>query len=105
MVTAETHELGKADGQQWEPLDCGMQRQKPTKAKPARIALVAASLRLATLATTRAGMAQCAIPTIPLNAWRGVALNFRCPYGTFWGDWPSRVVEPEGVMKLLTVRF
>src|SRR5260370_38338135 len=24
MVTAETHKLGKADGKQWEPLDCGM---------------------------------------------------------------------------------
>jgi hypothetical protein len=103
MVTAETHELGKADGQQWEPLDCGMQRQKPTK--PVRIALLAASLRLATLATTRAGVAQRAIPAIPLNAYRGVAPNFRCPYGTFCGDWPKRVVEPEGVMKLLTVRF
>src|SRR5713101_9876390 len=31
--------------------------------------------------------------------------NFRCPYGTFCGEWPNLVVEPEGVMKLLSVRF
>ena len=41
----------------------------------------------------------------PLNTYRGIAPNFRCPYGTFCGDWPKRVVEPEGVMKLFTVRF
>jgi hypothetical protein len=27
------------------------------------------------------------------------------PCGTFCGDWPNRVVEPEGVIKLLKVRF
>ncbi len=72
---------------------------------------------LAPPATTRAGMAQPVlrsrttaeggrtIPTIPLNTYRGIAPNFRCPYGTFYGDWPDRGVEPEEVMKLLTVRF
>ncbi len=60
---------------------------------------------LAPPATTRAGMAQRAIPTIPLNTYRGVAPNFRCRYGTCCGDWPNRGVEPEGVMKLFTVRF
>ena len=60
---------------------------------------------LAPPATTRAGMAQRAIPTIPLNSYRGIAPNFRCPCGTSCGDWPNRVVAPEGVSKLLTVRF
>jgi hypothetical protein len=63
---------------------------------------------LAPPAPTRAGLAQRAIPTIPTippNTYGGIAPNFRCPCGTFCGDWPSRVVEPEGVMKLLTVRF
>ena len=41
----------------------------------------------------------------PLNTYRGIAPSFRCRYGTGCGDWPNRVVEPEGVMKLLTVRF
>src|SRR6266704_1634714 len=50
-------------------------------------------------ATTRAGMAQRAIPTIPLKTYRGIAPNFRCPCGTFCADWPKRVVEREGVIK------
>src|SRR5258707_737798 len=56
-------------------------------------------------ATPRPGTARRAIPTIPLNTCTGIAPHFRCPYGTFCGDWPNRVVEPEGVMKLFTVRF
>ncbi len=44
-------------------------------------------------------------PIIPLNTYRGIAPNFRCPYWTLCGDWPNRVVEPEGVLKLFTVRF
>src|SRR6266571_5199086 len=44
-------------------------------------------------------------PTIPLNTYRGIAPSFWCPYETCCGDWPNRVVEPEGVMKLFTVRF
>src|SRR5713101_9406002 len=49
-------------------------------------------------------MAQRAMPTIPLNTYRGIAPNLRCPCGTFCGAWPDRVVEPEGVIKCLTVR-
>src|SRR6267378_3335041 len=60
---------------------------------------------LAPPATTRAGMAQRAIPTIPLNTYRGIAPILRCPYGTVCGVWPNRVVEREGVMKLFSVRF
>ena len=70
---------------------------------PAPIASVARVL--APPATTRAGMAQRAIPTIPLNTYRGIAPNLRCPYGPCCADWPNRAVEPEGVMKLLSVRF
>src|SRR5258708_39859281 len=29
--------------------------------------------------------------------------NFRCPYGTGCGVWPNRAVEPEGVIKCITV--
>ena len=60
---------------------------------------------LAPPATSRAGMGQRAIPTIPLNTYRGIAPNFRCRYGTGCGVWPNRVVEPEGVRKHFTVRF
>src|SRR6266568_5854815 len=43
--------------------------------------------------------------SIPLNTYRGIAPSFRCRYGTVCREWPNRVVEPEGVIKLLTVRF
>src|SRR5713101_4094060 len=56
-------------------------------------------------ATPQPGTARRAIPAIPLNTCTGIAPNFRCPYWTLCGDGPNRVVEPEGVMKLLTVRF
>jgi hypothetical protein len=40
-------------------------------------------------ATTRAGMAQRAIPAIPLNTYRGIAPSFRCPCGAACGDCPT----------------
>src|SRR5437879_12695446 len=60
---------------------------------------------LAPPATTRAGMAQRAIPTIPLNTYRGIAPNLRGPYATRCGDWPNPGVEPEGVMNTWSMRF
>jgi len=78
---------------------------EPAAELDARAANASVARVLAPPATTRAGMAQRATPTIPLNTYRGIAPSFRYPYGTCCGDWPNRVVEPEGVMKLLTVRF
>ena len=71
----------------------------------ARAPIASVARVLAPPATTRAGMAQRATPTIPLNTYRGIAPSFRYPCGTGCGDWPTQVVEPEGVMKLFSVRF
>src|SRR5437879_13375210 len=49
---------------------------------------------LAPPATTRAGMAQRAIPTIPLNTYSGSAPNLRWPYGQVRGVRPNRVAAP-----------
>ena len=63
----------------------------------ARAPIASVARVLAPPATTRTGMGQRvlrsrttaeggrAIPTIPLNTYRGIAPNFRCRYGTGWG--------------------